>query len=79
MDQKGEMDAGGQLDPEIAEFSADQDRTLQSRSLRAAGTGSRLIIAKGLPHTFLRALHMCGAASRAFEDFGREHAALLRN
>jgi len=48
-------------------------------ALERAGTGSHLIIAKGLPHTFLRALHICGAASRAFEDFGRELAALLRN
>jgi acetyl esterase len=48
-------------------------------ALKQAGVGSHLIIAKGLPHTFLRALHVCGAASRAFEDFGREVAALLRN
>lgn len=48
-------------------------------ALEQAGTGSHLIIAKGLPHTFLRALHVCGTASRAFEDFGREMAALLRN
>jgi len=48
-------------------------------ALERAGTGSRLIIAKGLPHTFLRALHICGTAARAFEDFGRELAALLRN
>lgn len=48
-------------------------------ALEQAGVGSHLIIGKGLPHTFLRALHVCSAASRAFEDFGREIAALLRN
>jgi acetyl esterase len=48
-------------------------------ALEQAGVGSHLIIGKGLPHTFLRALHVCGAASRAFEDFGRAIAALLRN
>lgn len=48
-------------------------------ALERSGVGSHLIIAKGLPHTFLRALHVCGAAARAFDDFGREIAALLRN
>jgi acetyl esterase len=47
-------------------------------ALEQAGVGSHLIIGKGLPHTFLRALHVCGTASRAFEDFSREIAALLR-
>ncbi|HWA48503.1 MAG TPA: alpha/beta hydrolase, partial [Dongiaceae bacterium] len=55
------------------------DACAYAAALDQAGTASHLIIAKGLPHTFLRALHMCGAASRAFEDFGRELAALLRN
>lgn len=56
--------------PDACEYAA---------ALEQAGVGSHLIIGKGLPHTFLRALHVCGAASRAFEDFGREIAALLRN
>lgn len=47
-------------------------------ALERAGVPSRLIIGKGLPHTFLRALHICGAASRAFEDFGAELGRLLR-
>lgn len=55
------------------------DACAYAAALDQAGIGTHLIIAKGLPHTFLRALHLCGAASRAFEDFGRELAALLRN
>jgi hypothetical protein len=42
------------------------------------GVASRLILAEGLPHTFLRALHISGAAARAFEDFARELGRLLR-
>jgi len=45
--------------------------------LEAAGVPQRLIVAHGLPHTFLRALHICGAAERAFGDFARTLAALL--
>lgn len=56
--------------PDACEYAA---------ALQQAGSGSRLIVGKGLPHTFLRALHICGAATRAFEDFGRELAELLRN
>ena len=48
-------------------------------ALERAGVPSRLIVGKGLPHTFLRALHLCGAAARAFEEFGREMGRLLRN
>lgn len=47
-------------------------------ALDAAGVPQRLIIAHGLPHTFLRALHFCGAADRAFVDFARAMAELLR-
>ncbi len=47
-------------------------------ALERAGVASRLIVAEGLPHTFLRALHLCRAAERAFEDFGREIGRLLR-
>ncbi len=47
-------------------------------ALARAGVPNRLIVAEGLPHTFLRALHLCGAAARAFEDFGREMGRLLR-
>ena len=36
-----------------------------------------MIVARGLPHTFLRALHICGAADRAFTDFSRAMAELL--
>jgi acetyl esterase len=46
-------------------------------SLEAAGVPQRLIVARGLPHTFLRALHFCGSADRAFVDFGRAMAELL--
>ena len=47
-------------------------------ALARAGVPSRLIMAEGLPHTFLRALHLCGAAARAFEEFGRDMSRLLR-
>jgi acetyl esterase len=47
-------------------------------ALDAAGVPQRLIVAHGLPHTFLRALHFCGAADRAFVDFARAMAELLR-
>lgn len=47
-------------------------------ALQRAGVKSRLIVGKGLPHTFLRALHLCAAAARAFEEFGREMSRLLR-
>jgi acetyl esterase len=47
-------------------------------SLDAAGVPQRLIMARGLPHTFLRALHFCGAAERALVDFARGMAELLR-
>jgi acetyl esterase len=47
-------------------------------ALDAAGVPQRLIVAHGLPHTFLRALHFCGAAERAFVDFARAMAELLR-
>lgn len=46
-------------------------------ALDAAGVPQRLIVAHGLPHTFLRALHFCGAAERAFVDFARAMAELL--
>ncbi len=46
--------------------------------LDSAGVPRRLILARGLPHTFLRALHICGAAERAFADFGRALAEQLR-
>jgi uncharacterized protein YbjT (DUF2867 family) len=49
-----------------------------SPGLDAAGVPQRLIVAHGLPHTFLRALHFCGAAERAFVDFARAMAELLR-
>ena len=47
-------------------------------ALDAAGVPQRLIVAHGLPHTFLRALHFCGAAERAFVDFARAMAELLQ-
>jgi acetyl esterase len=47
-------------------------------ALEAAGVPQRLIVAHGLPHTFLRALHICGSADRAFADFGRSMGELLR-
>jgi acetyl esterase len=47
-------------------------------ALEAAGVPQRLIVAHGLPHTFLRALHICGAAERAFVDFARAIAELLQ-
>ena len=47
-------------------------------ALDAAGVPQRLIVAHGLPHTFLRALHFCGAADRAFVDFARAMAELLQ-
>jgi acetyl esterase len=48
-------------------------------ALDAAGVPQRLIVAHGLPHTFLRALHFCGSAERAFTDFGRAMAELLQD
>ncbi|HEV8388518.1 MAG TPA: alpha/beta hydrolase [Dongiaceae bacterium] len=47
-------------------------------SLEAVGVPQRLIVAHGLPHTFLRALHFCGGAERAFTDFGHAMAELLQ-
>lgn len=47
-------------------------------ALDQAGVTSRLSVAKGLPHTFLRALHLCSGAARASEEFGREIGRLLR-
>jgi acetyl esterase len=47
-------------------------------ALTQVGVASRLILAEGLPHTFLRALHISAAAARAFEDFARELGRLLR-
>jgi acetyl esterase len=47
-------------------------------ALDAAGVPQRLIVAHGLPLTFLRALHICGGADRAFADFGRALGELLR-
>jgi acetyl esterase len=47
-------------------------------ALRRAGVESKLIVGQGLPHTFLRALHLCAAASQAFAAFGRELGRLLR-
>ena len=47
-------------------------------ALDMAGVPQRLIVAHGLPHTFLRALHFCGAADRAFVDFARAMAELLQ-
>ncbi len=47
-------------------------------ALDAAGVPQRLIVAHGLPHTFLRALHICGSADRAFADFGRAMGELLQ-
>jgi acetyl esterase len=46
-------------------------------ALESAGVPQRLIVAHGLPHSFLRALHFCGAAERAFVDFARAMAELL--
>lgn len=46
-------------------------------ALRKAGVDARLIVGRGLPHTFLRALHICAEAARAFEEFSRELAARL--
>jgi len=46
-------------------------------SLEAVGVPQRLIVAHGLPHTFLRALYLCGSADRAFVDFARAMAELL--
>ncbi|MEZ5831514.1 MAG: alpha/beta hydrolase [Dongiaceae bacterium] len=46
-------------------------------ALETAGVPHHLIVAHGLPHTFLRALHFCGSAERAFTDFGRAMAELL--
>jgi acetyl esterase len=48
-------------------------------ALHTAGVPQRLIVAHGMPHTFLRALHFCGAADRAFADFGHAMAELLRD
>jgi len=47
-------------------------------ALDAAGVPQRLIVAHGLPHAFLRALHFCGAADSAFVDFARAMAELLQ-
>lgn len=63
---------GAELDvvlPDALEYAA---------ALDAAGVPQRLIVAHGLPHTFLRALHICGSADRAFADFGRSMGELLR-
>ncbi|MBL9036686.1 MAG: alpha/beta hydrolase [Rhodospirillaceae bacterium] len=46
-------------------------------ALKRAGVRSRLIVGHGLPHRFLRALHLCDAAARAFEAFGQEMGRLL--
>jgi hypothetical protein len=46
-------------------------------ALHVAGVPQRLIVGRGLPHTFLRALHFCGTAERAFADFGRGMSELL--
>ncbi|MGH6893636.1 MAG: alpha/beta hydrolase [Dongiaceae bacterium] len=46
-------------------------------ALEAAGVPQRLIVARGLPHTFVRALHICPAADRAFGGFARAMAKLL--
>jgi acetyl esterase len=47
-------------------------------ALEAAGVPQRLIVAHGLPHTFLRAVHFCGAAERALADFSRAVGELVR-
>lgn len=48
-------------------------------ALRSAGVEARLIPGKGLPHTFLRALHVCSAAAVAFKAFGQELSSFLRS
>jgi acetyl esterase len=53
------------------------DALQYAAALEAAGVPQRLIVARGLPHTFLRTLHFCGAAERAFSDFSRAIAELL--
>jgi acetyl esterase/lipase len=66
-------DLRGGLDvvlPDALEYAA---------ALDAADVPQRLIVAHGLPHTFLRALHFCGSAERAFTDFGRAMAELLQD
>ena len=62
---------GAELDvvlPDALEYAA---------ALEAARVPQQLIVARGLPHTFLRALHICGTADRAFTDFSRAIAELL--
>ena len=54
------------------------DALAYAAALDAADVPQRLIVAHGLPHTFLRALHFCGGAERAFTDFGRAMAELLQ-
>jgi acetyl esterase len=46
-------------------------------ALQAANVPTDLIVARGLPHTFLRAIHVASAAERAFGDFARGLARLL--
>lgn len=63
---------GAELDvllPDARDFDA---------ALQRAGVPSRLIVGRGLPHTFLRVLHVSREAARAFEAFGTEMARFLR-
>jgi acetyl esterase len=45
--------------------------------LQSAGVPAEFTVARGLPHTFLRALHICPAADQAIGDFARALARLL--
>lgn len=46
-------------------------------ALQAARVPAEFIVARGMPHTFLRTLHVCAAAERVFTDFARRLAVLL--
>lgn len=48
-----------------------------STALQSAGVSTEFMVARGLPHTFLRALHISAAADRAFGDFARAMARFL--
>jgi len=46
-------------------------------ALQTAGVPAQFMVARGLPHTFLRALHICAAADQVLGDFGRALSRLL--
>jgi acetyl esterase len=54
--------------PDAAEYAT---------ALQTAGVPAEFMVARGLPHTFLRALHICAAADQALGDFARALARLL--